>query len=220
MIDTIKKGFKDKSLFELALTHKSWVNENPGKRESNERLEFLGDAVLELVVTDHLFRKFPEKSEGYLTNLRANIVNTVNLAKFAQKISVGEHIFLSIGESTSGKNSSSVLADTVEAIIGAIFMDQGLSAAKKFITENILSDLEDKVKEPLKDAKSTLQETVQAQGLAVPKYKVVKTVGPVHDREFTMQVIIKKQVYGEGKGKSKSAAEQIAANLALKKLTS
>src|SRR5258708_2216467 len=181
IVDNLKAKFKKKELLEQALTHRSWVNENPNKRGTNERLEFLGDAILEFVVTDHLYKKLPDKEEGYLTALRANIVNTINLAKIATKMKLGEAIFLSKGESESGAKNNSLLADTVEAIIGAIYLDLGLTEATNFIHENLLTDLDEKIKEPLKDAKSRLQEMAQAKGLATPKYKVIKEVGPDHD---------------------------------------
>ncbi len=217
-LEAIKNTFKNKDLFEQALTHKSWVNENQGKRESNERLEFLGDAVLELVVTDHLYKDLPDKPEGYLTALRANIVNTINLARFANEIELANEIHLSTGEKKSGKKSSPLLADTIEAIIGAIYMDGGIENARKFIVENLLKDLDKKIKEPLKDSKSMLQEKVQAKGLITPKYNVVNIVGPDHDRKFTIQVLVAGKVLGKGTGKNKSEAEQKAAKVALKKL--
>src|SRR5260221_7222439 len=147
--------FKNKKLFEQALTHRSWVNENPGSRNSNERMEFLGDAVLELVVTDYLYNKLPDKEEGYMTALRANIVNTTNLAKLARKIELSKNIYLSKGEKqTKGDDNNSLLADTVEAIIGAIYIDGGIEKAREFIIENLLTDVDEKIKEPLKDPKS------------------------------------------------------------------
>ena len=210
--------FKDEKLFNQALTHKSWANENPGQRGSNERLEFLGDAVLELVVTDYLFKNLPDKEEGYLTNLRANIVNTVNLAELARKIDLGKNIFLSRGETKTGAKNDSLLADTVEAVIGAIYIDAGISAAKKFILENLLSDLPGKISKPLKDPKSRLQEAIQAEGKPIPKYKVVNITGPDHDRKFEIKVYVEGKVYGEGTGRSKGEAEQAAAQVALDKL--
>ncbi len=218
-LEQLKKLFKNPGLFDQALTHKSWVNENPQKRGSNERLEFLGDAVLELVVTDYLYKKFPEQPEGYLTALRANIVNTVNLAAFAKKINLGEKIYLSKGETfTNGTKNNSLLADTVEAVIGAIFLDQGMVASRKFIEENLLSDVDEKIKEPLKDPKSRLQETIQAKGLLPQKYNITKTTGPVHDREFEVEVVINGKVMGVGIGKTKQEAEQKAAAVALERL--
>ncbi|SRR5258708_4504584 len=217
----INLKFKNKKLFEQSLTHRSWVNENPGIRSSNERLEFLGDAVLELVVTDYLYNKLPEKPEGYLTALRANIVNTTNLAKLARKIELGKNIFLSKGERiTKGDGNNSLLADTVEAIIGAIYIDGGIDKARKFIQDNLLTDLHEKIKEPLKDPKSRLQEKSQAAKLPAPRYRVVKMAGPDHSKEFTVEVMVEGKVLGTGVGKSKSEAEQKAAAIALEQVSS
>lgn len=216
-IEELRKKFKNPEIFDHALTHKSWVNENPNQRSSNERLEFLGDAVLELVVTNHLYKKFPDKEEGYLTNLRANIVNTTNLANLAKKMDLGGSIFLSKGEQAVGAKNNSLLADTVEAIIGGIYIDSGIANAEKFIEENLLSDLDVKLKEPLKDAKSRFQESIQASGLPAPKYKVFKITGPDHARIFTVHVFVKGKIVGEGAGKSKSEAQQKAASQALEK---
>ncbi len=219
MIDKLKTIFKDKELLKQSLTHKSWGNENKGKRKSNERLEFLGDAVLEFVVTRYLFDKFPDKEEGYLTNLRANIVNTRNLSNFARKIELGPEIFLAKGEKqTKGHENSSLLADTVEAVIGAIYLDQGIKIAKEFILENLLSDIEEKIQGPLKDPKSRLQEHLQSKKIPAPKYKVIKAVGPDNAKEFTIDVLVEGKVMGQGVGRTKQEAQQKAASLALEKL--
>lgn len=217
-LNELKLKFKDKNIFEQALTHKSWMNENSRKRESNERLEFLGDAILEFVVTDFLYRKFPDKSEGYLTALRANIVNTVNLSALARKLKIGPAIFLSKGEAESWKTNNSLLADTTEAIIGAIYLDQGLPAVNEFIAQELLSDINEKIKEPLKDPKSLLQEKMQAEGKPSPKYRLTKAIGPDHDREFTVEVQVAGKTLGTGIGKNKSEAQQKAASIALKKV--
>jgi len=201
------------------LTHRSWVNENPGKRGSNERVEFLGDAVLEFVVTVHLYKKLPEQTEGYLTFLRAKIVNTVNLSKLGRQLKLGDKILMSKGEElTRGRDRNSLLADTIEAIIGSIYLDRGLPTAQKFIEENLLSDLEEKIKEPVQDPKSLLQVATQAKTLGVPKYNVLKTTGPDHDRVFEVEVTINGDVMGIGVGKNKSEAEQKAASIALERL--
>ncbi len=219
VLENIKNQFIDKALFEQALTHRSWVNENKGKRTSNERLEFLGDAILEYIVSDSIFREFPLKEEGYLTALRANLVNTVNLSDVANKLEIGKILFLSRGEDEGGgRNNNSLLADTVEAMIGAIFIDQGIEAAKQFITENILSQVQEKVSLPLKDAKSRFQEEVQAQGMSTPRYSLITESGPDHAKEFLVKVEVDGKSFGEGAGKSKSEAEQKAAESALEKL--
>lgn len=215
-LQKIKNSFKDQNLFETALTHRSWVNENRGSRRSNERLEFLGDAVLEYVVSAKLYEYLPTKEEGYLTNLRANIVNTTNLSKIALKLEIQNGIYMAKGEKNAkGNENPSILADTIEAIIGAIYTDQGISKAEKFIYEHILEDLDKKINEPLKDPKSTLQEMVQADGFSTPFYKTIEENGPDHNKEFVVEVYIDKKVLGQGKGKNKSSAEQEAARAAL-----
>lgn len=209
--------FKNNNLLEQALTHRSWVNENPQNLGTNERLEFLGDAILEFIVSKEIYNKFPKEEEGYLTALRANLVNTRNLAEVAKKLNIGEIIKLSKGEiDGGGRTNSSLLADTIEAIIGALFLDQGISASEKFITENILIDVNRKAGLPLKDPKSLLQEKVQAKSLPAPKYQVISEIGPDHNKEFTIEVIINGKSVAKGTGKSKSEAEQDAASNALK----
>lgn len=212
----IKTVFKDETLYRQALTHRSWVNENTNVRGTNERLEFLGDAILEFVVSEKLFEKFPTKEEGYLTALRANLVNTKNLSELAIKIGLGSEILLSKGEEDGGgRNNASLLADSVEAIIGALFIDQGIDAAKKFIEENILIDLDKKASSPLKDAKSLLQEKVQSKKLPTPKYQVVSEEGPDHNKKFIIEVIINGKQKALGTGKNIKEAEQDAAKKAL-----
>ncbi|KKU25141.1 MAG: Ribonuclease 3 [Candidatus Woesebacteria bacterium GW2011_GWF1_46_13] len=200
-ITKLKSLFKDKDVFALALTHKSWVNEHPGGGGTNERLEFLGDAILEFVVSRELYQKFPEKEEGYLTALRANLVNTDNLANVAKRLGVGESLFLSKGEEEGGgRENPSLLADTVES---------------EFIGQNIIVEIPEKVSGPLKDAKSRLQEYVQGQGLPAPRYKVIEEAGPDHNKEFVIEVAIDGKSWGKGLGKSKAVAEQEAAQKAL-----
>lgn len=214
-VNSLKKGFKNKNLIDLALTHRSWVNEHKGVRTSNERLEFLGDAILEFIVSKELYDKFPDKEEGYLTALRANLVNTVSLAEIAKNLDLGQHLFLSKGEEESGgRTNTSLLADTVEAIIGAIFIDRGVEDAEKFIFENLLVDLEKRAASPLKDFKSRLQELVQSQSLPAPKYQVVSESGPDHNKTFVLEVVVANKPWGRGEGKSKSIAEQEAAKAA------
>jgi len=216
MTDIIGKSFDNVTLLELSLTHKSWVNEHPGNRESNERLEFLGDAILEFVVSKELYSKFPDKEEGYLTALRANLVNTVNLAKIAMRLDLGSKLYLSKGEEdTGGRSNQSILADAVEAIIGGLFLDGGLAKSEEFIASQLLNDLEKMASEPLKDPKSRLQELVQAQGFNAPKYEVVKEEGPDHNKRFVIQVLVEGKSWGVGEGKNKSEAAQSAAVKAL-----
>lgn len=211
------KLFSNQDLYLQALTHRSWVNENQGQRGTNERLEFLGDAILEFVVSKAIYDRFPNEEEGYLTALRANLVNTKNLSQVAEKLNIGSEIFLSKGEEDGGgRTNASLLADTVEAIIGALFLDQGIESSQKFIEENILIDVDKKATLPLKDPKSLLQEKVQSQSLPAPKYQVVSETGPDHNKVFTVEVIINGQSKANGVGKSKSEAEQDAASNALK----
>lgn len=212
----MKNQFKDQNLLNQALTHRSWVNENAENNGTNERLEFLGDAILEFVVSKSIYDKFPNEEEGYLTALRSNLVNTKNLSSVATKLGIGEMIFLSKGEEDGGgRTNTSLLADTVEAIIGALFMDQGIEAAEKFISDNILIDVDKKASLPLKDPKSLLQEKVQAKSLPAPKYQVVSEEGPDHNKQFTIEVVINGKTEAKGVGKSKSEAEQDAATNAL-----
>ena len=213
----LESYFDDQEYLEHAFTHKSWVNEHPGVRTSNERLEFLGDAVLEFVVSKELYETFPNEQEGFLTALRANLVNTINLARAATKLGVGDKLLLSKGEEAGGgRENSSLLADTMEAIIGALYLDRGIRQSEKFIHEAILSDLEEIQKEPLKDPKSRLQEMVQARGFDAPKYEVIKESGPDHDKEFVTAVMVNGEKWAEGTGKNKSTAAQSAAGAALK----
>lgn len=208
--------FDNKDLFTLALTHKSWVNEHSGARESNERLEFLGDAILEFVVSKEIYDRFPDQEEGYLTVLRANLVNTVSLAKLAQKLNIGDILFLSKGEEeTGGRKNTSLLANTIEAIIGALFLDGGLPKAEKFIEDQLITTIDETLTQPLKDAKSRLQEMVQSRGLPAPRYEVVGEEGPDHNKEFTIQVLVDGKPIAKGSGKNKSEAAQKAAEKAL-----
>jgi ribonuclease-3 len=182
-------------------------------------LEFLGDAVLELVISEELFKRFPDKEEGYLTALRANLVNTDNLALLGKKLNVGEELLLAKGEEEGGgRDNSSLLADTIEAIIGALFLDQGIEAVTNFIIENLAIEIPEKVTKPLKDAKSRLQEYVQAKGLPTPKYHVIDESGPDHDKNFVVEVAVEGKPVGKGEGKNKSIAEQVAAEKALGQL--
>src|SRR3972149_3965444 len=210
--DGLKKLFSDDELLAQSLTHKSWVNEHPGERASNERLEFLGDAILEFVISKTLYSAFPDKEEGYLTALRANLVNTQNLATLAKKLDVGESLFLSKGEEDGGgREKTSLLADTVEAIIGALFLDRGIPTTEEFIKLNLVSEIPEKVGKPLKDPKSRLQEYIQAEGLPAPKYKVIQESGPDHKKRFILEVVVGDKALAKGEGKNKSEAEQKAA---------
>lgn len=208
--------FKDKSYLHRAFIHRSYLNENKNESESNERLEFLGDAVLEFIVSNYLFVHFSKLDEGHLTALRSKLVNTTSLAQTARELDLGDALYLSRGEEQSGgRTNTGLLANTVEALLGAIFLDQGVDGAKEFVDRFILSKVAETVKESLKDPKSSLQEFVQARGLPAPSYKVVAATGPDHAKEFTIEVWINKKSYATGKGNSKKVATQDAAGKAL-----
>lgn len=208
--------FNDKSFLHRAFVHRSFLNEKRDEKESNERLEFLGDAVLEFLVSNHIFAHFPNQDEGHLTALRSKLVNTTSLAQTARQLELGEALYLSHGEEQSGgRSNTGLLANTVEALLGAIFLDQGMNKAKEFVDSFILSKLPETVKESLKDPKSLLQEYVQAKGLPTPQYKVISEVGPDHAKEFTIEVLVDKKPLGKGSGSSKKTATQDAAAKAL-----
>jgi len=211
--------FKDKSLLKQAFTHRSYINENRALGLShNERLEFLGDAVLELVITDNLYKRFTEMNEGELTSLRSALVNADTCSIVATKLGVNDFLLLSKGESKdAGRARQYILANTLEAIIGAIYIDQGFEEAQKFILAHIASLAEDIVKQGTWiDAKSLFQEKAQEHASTTPAYKTIRESGPDHDKHFVVGVYIGKDLYGQGEGKSKQDAEQEAARSALK----
>lgn len=212
--------FKNKSLLETALTHRSYLNEHKGKGlVSNERLEFLGDAVLELIVSLFLYQKYPHLPEGGLTSLRAKLVQTKTLFLASQRLKIGAQLKLSRGEKESGgAENPSILADTFEAIIGAIYQDSGFGPAFSFVKKSLLIPSEQLFKTKLpEDYKSRFQEIVQAQGLSSPIYKVISSYGPDHDKTFKTAVFIGGSKYSFGVGKSKQEAEQQTAKKAIKK---
>lgn len=212
--------FKNLQLLEQALTHKSTLNEkNTKKTVSNERLEFLGDAVLELSATNFLYQKFPNAPEGELTAYRSALVKTTALAEVAKNLGIPEKIYMSKGEeATKGRENTSILADTVEAIIGALYIDQGYEKVDQFLQEVLFPSIDDIISKKLyKDAKSHLQELVQSMGLETPIYQVETEVGPDHDKEFTVSVKVNSKIVGRGMGKSKQQAQQSAAREAIKK---
>ena len=217
--DMIGVEFKNIKSLERAFVHRSFINEN-GKSglEHNERLEFLGDAVLELSVTDFLFNKFKNKSEGELTAHRAALVNAVTLSEIALELGMNEYLYLSKGESKdTGRARQSILADAYEAVIGAIYMEHGYEKANEFIKKYLLAKTDDVVKRGLlKDAKSKVQEKSQEIYGVTPKYKVLKEVGPDHDKKFLVGIFLSSEHVADGEGKSKQEAEQVAAQNALK----
>ncbi len=211
-------NFKDKKLLIKALTHRSYLNEHYRENlKSNERLEFLGDAVLELWTTEQLFQHFPKLPEGVLTNIRAAIVCTENLAEKAKANNLGKFLLLSRGEdSGGGRKNPSLLANTFEAVIGAIYLDQGWEAAAKFLKRNLLKMLISLGKKgDIKDAKTKLQEVTQASLKVTPHYKTIKQEGPDHAKIFTVAAYFDKKKITTGKGASKREAEEQAAQKAL-----
>lgn len=213
--------FKNKALLLEALTHRSYLNENPGiATGNNERLEYLGDAVLELIVTEELFGRFPERQEGELTLLRAALVNYVILAKIARGINLEKFIFLSRGEAKDlGKAREVILANAIEALIGAIYLDKGYEPTRKFVKKNILIHLDEVIaKGSYRDPKSSLQEVVQEKMKVTPTYKVLEERGPDHAREFVIGVYFQNELQATGAGFSKQEAENRAAEEALKYL--
>jgi ribonuclease-3 len=212
--------FKDYEMLRSAFVHRSYLNEHrDSKFESNERLEFLGDAVLELVVTEYLYTKYPNP-EGELTNWRSALVKGEMLAKIARELKLGEYLFLSHGEEKSGgREKDYLLANTFEALIGVIYMELGHKMAKAFIEKFLLIHLEEiLVKGHHIDAKSHLQEIAQEKVGATPAYELQSEEGPDHDKVFTMAAFIGNRMVGKGKGSSKQLAEQQAAEDALKRL--
>jgi len=217
---TLQIKFKNSKLLQKALTHRSYLNESKRALESNERLEYLGDAVLELVVSKFLYHQFPKKPEGQLTSLRSKIVQTKTLAHVAKKLKLGKFLKMSKGEAMSGGRANlSLLADTLEAVIGAIYLDQAFNGAESFIKKNLLQNFQQIISQArVQDYKSLLQEKVQAQEQPSPIYKIVKTVGPDHNRIFTAAVSFFNKIQGRGQGRSKQEAEQEAAKKALEKI--
>ncbi len=210
--------FENIQLLDKAFIHKSYINENKNKSEHNERLEFLGDAVLELVVTEYLFQNYPNP-EGDLTNWRSALVKGENLATIAEKLDLGHYLYLSRGEEKSGgRQKDYLLANTLEALIGAIYLDKGYEVSRQFILKNIISKLGEILKKNLYiDAKSLLQEISQDKLNITPEYRLLKEEGPDHQKKFTMGAYIGDELVGKGAGQSKQAAEQKAAEKALRK---
>ena len=210
-------AFTDRTLCEAALTHKSWLNEAPGAaRTDNERLEFLGDAVLALVVSDLLMKGFPDRSEGELSKARAVIVSEVGLSRTAQGIGLGQWIFLGRGEDQAGgRGKSSILSDALEAVMGAVYLDGGLEAARRVAEQLFSAALKDVETQTRNDYKSRLQERSQALLQATPQYRVVGQEGPDHDKRFSVTISLAGREYGRAVGRSKKEAEQSAAAQAL-----
>lgn len=212
--------FKNSQLLKQAFIHRSYLNETRERLSSNERLEFLGDSILSFVVSQYLYNTYPNYNEGLLTNIRSLVVNTKSLARIAIDFEFGERLMLSKGEEESqGRKNESLLANSVEAFLGALYIDQGIESVREFI----LSILAPKIAEivdnkAFKDPKSLLQEHVQSQKLSSPVYTVLEEVGPPHAKTFTIGVYVQDNLLGQGIGKSKQEGEENAAKEALSKI--
>lgn len=210
--------FQNKELLLSAITHRSYLNEHrEATQEHNERLEFLGDAVLELAVTDYLFNKYPNKPEGELTAVRAALVNTNSLSESSDKLGLNEYLLMSKGEAKdTGRARQYILANAFEAVIGAIYMDKGYEAAESFIAGQLYQKTDRIVEKRLwQDPKSRFQELAQENVSVTPTYEMLSQVGPDHDRVFTVGVFLKSEKVSEGQGRSKQEAEQAAAEKAI-----
>ena len=210
--------FKNKDLLRQALVHRSYLNEHRDfKLDNNERLEFLGDAVLELVSTEYLYNKFPNP-EGELTNFRAALVNGKMLAEISGEIGLGDYLLMSKGETKDlGKARQYLLANVLEAVIGAIYLDQGYRKSKKFISDNVLCEMKNVLEEKLyQDPKSKFQEEAQEKVSMTPSYRVIKEWGPDHNKHFIIGVYLEDEKVAEGEGMSKQAAQRNAAENGLK----
>ena len=210
--------FNDIDLWREAFTHRSYLNEHRGTNlKHNERLEFLGDAVLELVITEYLFQKYPDEPEGMLTAYRSALVNTNSISDAAVMWNMNEYLLLSRGEAKdTGRARQYILANTFEAVIGAIFLDQGYAVAQEFIAKSLFDQLDEIVGKRLwQDAKSRFQEEAQERTGITPSYEVLKEVGPDHDKRFAVGVYIGSDLIASGEGRSKQDAEQVAAQAGL-----
>jgi ribonuclease-3 len=212
-------SINDTGAIKQAFIHRSYLNESKETKQSNERLEFLGDSILSFLTSEHLYKIFPDFPEGELTNFRSSMVKTSTLAGISQRLELGDLLYLSKGEEDSGgRKNTSILADTFEAFLGAVFLDEGIEPVKKILDKYLFSLLpkimEDRA---YKDAKSDFQELVQEEIKISPLYKVIKETGPDHAKEFTVGVYVDNYLWGTGKGKSKQEAETEAAKTAIGK---
>lgn len=210
--------FKDEGLLNTAFVHRSYINEHKSVKSHNERLEFLGDAVLELVVTEHLYNNY-DNPEGDLTNWRSALVKTESISEAASKLGFEDYLKMSRGErASSGRSRQLILANSFEAVVGAIYLDQGYEVAKKFISENIIEKLNKIIEQKLYiDPKSLFQELAQDHEGLTPRYEVISETGPDHDKIFEIAVKVGNKVWGKGKGASKQLAQQEAAKVAVAK---
>lgn len=209
--------FLDPKIKDLVFTHRSFLNESPSDVNSNERLEFLGDSILSFVVSTYIYSNYPHLEEGELTSLRSVLTNTQTLHMVAQDLKLGDLLMLSKGEEEGGgRESKTILANTYEAVVGGLFLDQGIAASQNFITETILSRIDEFIgNQGMKDAKSQLQEFMQEKFKTSPEYKILEENGPDHDKEYTSGVFLNERLLASGQGKSKQEAEKSAAAAAL-----
>jgi len=213
--------FKNPELLEVALTHRSYLNEHQGaKLENNERLEYLGDAVLELIISDYIFKKYTDKAEGELTSIRSAVVRTESLAEESRRLGIGENLKMSKGEKDSGgKDKDYLLANAYEAVLGAIYLDSGIEECIKFVHRTLIPKIDHIVEHHLFiDPKTQAQEIIQARYKTTPTYVIVKEEGPDHDKKFTVALLINKKEKAQGQGTSKQKAEENAALAAIEKI--
>jgi ribonuclease-3 len=218
---TLGIDFRNQALLKQALVHSSYINENPTDSSGdNERLEFLGDAVLGFIITEKLYREYPDSSEGEMTRVRAALVNGNALAGIARRMGLGEALYMGKGEESSGgRNKKPNLAGALEALIAAVYLDRGITATRKFVLRLLEEEITDVLsKSAVRDAKSRLQEIVQSRSQGMPLYQIIEEHGPSHEKIFTVEVIIGDVAMGRGTGKSKKQAETAAARAALEKL--
>ncbi|HVZ66882.1 MAG TPA: ribonuclease III [Patescibacteria group bacterium] len=213
--------FNNQNILDEVFTHRSYLNESHDKIESNERLEFLGDSILSFIVSSYIFRKHADLKEGQLTNIRSVLTNTETLYEISKGLGLGENLKLSKGEEQSGgRENKTILANTLEALIGGLFIDQGIEAATKFVEDSIISKSQEIIDaQGLKDPKSKLQETLQEIHKTSPSYKIIKDEGPDHSKLYTVGVYLDEKLLAEGTGTSKQEAEKNAARAALATFT-
>lgn len=221
LLTTLDLKIKDEQLIQNAFVHRSYLNESQEFKYSNERLEYLGDAVLELATSNFLYQTYPDFQEGMLTNIRAALVRTESLGETANNLGFSKLLLMSKGEeSTGGRSNRSILADTFEAFLGAVYLDQGFDSCVKILGAHLFQKAAEVLKsETYKDNKSLLQEIAQSRYKSTPEYKLISESGPDHDKEFIMQVVIAGTIYKEGKGKSKQASQEDAARNTLEMIT-
>lgn len=215
----LRYSFHDRSLLSLAFIHRSYVNEHKEVSEHNERLEFLGDSILGLIVAEYLYRNMPNTPEGDLSYLRSRLVDATSCVSYVQKLQIGDYLLLGKGERMNdGRGRDSILSDLFEAIIGAIYIDGGIEAARTFLLNNFHQEIETTLSTPLSNWKAILQDYCQKKYQQPPTYKVLEETGPDHSKNFNIAVIIAGSEYGRGSGASKKEAQQSAAHHAMEKI--